>query len=460
LNIVAPHGDPDYLTLRPTIGATASQISQAKVDLDGFFAFSPWASSLMPLFQAGELAVIHAAGSHNETRSHFVAMDYMDQAFGSDGWLQRGVGATGSNSPIAGLSIGARPSPSLLGSLGAPSLQTLADFQASRNFTDAHRARLIRLHNSDPTLAPLTKRGFDAATALSGLNSSSNMPYQTTDIGSGLQEAALLVKADVGIRAITVDMGGWDHHDSQMLSNPGKFPERMGSLAHALAMFREDLGEDLSRTTVLIMSEFGRAAAQNGSLGTDHGHGNMMMVLGGGVRGGSVRVRDGWPGLADLHDSQDLKITTDFRDVFADVVDHQFGHAAVAPALAGYSPTALGLFASDADRPPITNLTFGSDNNSLLVAWGGTSLPIWVSGSEVQVKVDKVGTWGNVYTGPDRARPKMIIDHTMIPGIYPGEVRDEYAFTARIRWAIADTGGFTDWTSITVGAGHPELVGS
>lgn len=339
LNIVIPVGDIDaYTDLRPTIG----QIPAPGQSLDTWFSLNDDFAAVMPLYNAGELAFVHAIGSEATTRSHFSAMDNMDTALaGPTGWLWRANEAAGHTAPVAGIGVGTTPNPSLRGTSGsAPSIPSVASFTASRQFDAMRRARLLGMYasqvNPEPngaTFANAAQEGFVLLDAMTAVPDPGIAHLFNPDpAGAACLNAALLIRADIGIRAITIDIGGnWDHHTDEMA--PHRLPQALSELGHALAALREALEKDFARTTTLVISEFGRTARENGAAGTDHGTGNVMMIMGGDVAGGQVLLKDGsWPGLgdADLVDGQDLEVTTDFREVFADVTRHQFGDVAVA----------------------------------------------------------------------------------------------------------------------------------
>jgi len=336
LNLVAPLGDPDYALLRPDLRVTP----EAAVPLDGFFGLNPALASLEPLYADGDLAIVHAAGSPHGSRSHFDAQDFMERAAPgdrdvTDGWLNRYLATLVAPDAWTGVSIGPASAAALAGARPSLALGSLEAFALQA--TGARRAALASLYEAGdphPELAGAAGEAFEALDVIGAVPTDTGTVYPPGPVGSALRDAAALVRADVGVRVVAVDSGGWDHHEGEADALP---PVAL-DLAGSIAAFREDLGSHWERTCVLVMTEFGRTAAQNGSLGTDHGHGSVMLAAGAGVAGGRVVLQGGgWPGLgpADLFEGRDLVVTTDFRDVFAEVLHRHLGVplGAVAPVL-------------------------------------------------------------------------------------------------------------------------------
>ncbi len=349
LNLCVPQADPDYYALRPTLQVPAGQA----LDLDGFFGLEPTLSPLLPIFRSGDLALVHAVGSTDPTRSHFDAQGYMERAVPgdksvTDGWLNRYLAATADRRPIAGMSLGGGSDGTLAGPAPALAFATLAGFQLDGKYIaprgGALRERYAALGGA---LGRSMDQAFEALAEIDRARSASAVAYPTSALGAALRDAAALVQADVGVRVVTVNAGGWDTHSYQT----GRLVYLIDDLARALAAFHADLGAHRGRTLLLAMTEFGRSAAQNAAGGTEHGHGGLMLALGGGVAGGRVLLRGGiWPGLdaARLYEGRDLKVTTDFRDVFAEVLDRHLGVRDPRPILPGHAahPSRYpGLFA-------------------------------------------------------------------------------------------------------------------
>jgi len=350
LSLVAPYGDPLYYAARPHIRVAPG----SELPLDGFFGFHPALGPLLPFYQSGKLAVMHACGSANGTRSHFDEQDFMEFAAPGDktvqvGWLNRFLAASGPSGPVAAITTENQAAKSLVGpvpSLAIPQLGSLS----LEGFHTTERRQAIRAISNATSNALL---GVTAGNALSLLDIagsvpvSTNVAYPASKLGLAFKDLAALIKADIGVRVAAVNHVGWDHHANETIT----FPVMAGDLGGSLAAFATDLGTDLDRTVVLVMSEFGRRVAENGALGCDHGHGGVMLALGGAVQGGQVLLRnDTWPGLApaQLYYGMDLAGTTDFRDIFAEVLDRHMGLSNPSSVFPNYSlDTARypGLFA-------------------------------------------------------------------------------------------------------------------
>ena len=330
LNMVIPFGEKHYYDYRPTIAVPApSSERPAAIDLDGFFGLHPSLRPLHSLYERGELAIIHAAGSPHETRSHFAAQEYMESAAPGakdvgDGWLNRYMHENQhpEATSFRGVALGEvlpkaleGPAPALaLGDLtgtgkvkGARSLfESLYDRETNALLSGTSR----EMFNAIDQLAELNPQGYEPA---------NGAQYPNGEFGQAMRQLAQLIKADLGVEIAFVDIGGWDTHFNQG-SVEGKLPQQLQIFANTLAAFYTDLGDRMGDVAVLTMSEFGRTARENGSAGTDHGKANVMFLMGGGVKGGAVYAD--WPGLApeQLNEDRDLAMTTDFRDVFSEVL--------------------------------------------------------------------------------------------------------------------------------------------
>lgn len=343
LNMVVPAGDPRYFDLRPNIRIDESEI----VDLDGYFGLNPALASLLPLFRGGELAIVHAAGNPGATRSHFEDQDFVDRAgVVPTGWLNRHLAEAGEDHAVAGVSLAKSVLPSLAGPVPTLALHSLEEFDVTGAARDERLDALSRryaLESPDDPIARSVRTAIEALEDVTTVSPGGVTYYPATELGALLRIAAGLIRADVGVRAITVDVGGWDHHSDEA---PRMQPLAL-ELAVALVAFHADLGVDSDRTLVLAHTEFGRTAAENGAKGSDHGHGSVMLAMGGGIRGGRVLLRDGqWPGLGpdELFEGRDLEVTTDFRDVLAEVLDRHLACPDVGAVLPG--------FPVDVDRYP------------------------------------------------------------------------------------------------------------
>jgi uncharacterized protein (DUF1501 family) len=361
LSMVVPYGDRDYtatrasIAIRPPNGADAD----AALDLDGFFALHPALQALMPLWQARALAVVHACGSPDRTRSHFDAQDYMESGTPgvkstTDGWLARAIGTRPApSSPFRAVALGPTLPRILRGDAGAISLASLDRFDV-RASTDAAAARKgfesLYEQSVQDLLHGTGRETFEAVRMLKSANAAqlrpaNNAQYPRSRLGESLRQIAQLIRADVGLEIAFTDAGGWDTHVGQG-AEQGQLANRLRDFGASLAAFAQDLGDRMGDVLVLTMSEFGRTVAENGNRGTDHGHATAMLLLGGGVRGGKVYGR--WPGLAreQLYEGRDLAVTTDFRTLFAEVAGRQLGIARPATLFPGWTGAApLGVMA-------------------------------------------------------------------------------------------------------------------
>ncbi|NWF63265.1 MAG: DUF1501 domain-containing protein [Chloroflexi bacterium] len=336
LHAVIPHGDADYYRLRPRLAIPEPSPGNDRtgIDLDGFFGLHPSMRPLKDLWDDKGLAFVHAAGSPNPTRSHFDAMDYMERGTPGDkqvatGWLARHLqfAAHENGSPFRVVGFGAALPSSLRGPIPAIALRSIADFHLGgryRGEVEQFQNMISSMYASDAALGERADFTLDAVQLLQSVVVSKYQPankaqYPDSEFGQSLMQVAQLIKAQIGVEVAAVDLGGWDTHITQGQFS-GDMPNLLADLSAALAAFYLDLGDMMKRVTVTAMSEFGRRAIENGGLGTDHGHGNVMMVLGKSINGG--RVFGQWPGLSNekLVGPGDLAITTDFRSVLGELV--------------------------------------------------------------------------------------------------------------------------------------------
>src|SRR2546427_8028235 len=352
LNMVVPHGESLYYRERPRIAVPASDV----VDLDGHFGLHPQLAALKRLWDNKSLGVIHAVGSPDSTRSHFDAQDYMESGTPgvkstADGWLNRYCqhDRQHADTPSRAVALGPQLPRILAGS--APSL-AIDDLQAfglrAPRLQPAARDRLTRafeqLYASSATglLSSSSQEAFHAVQMLKQLDLAEYRPandaaYPRGRFGKAMLEIAQLIKADVGVQLAFADVTGWDTHVNQGASE-GQLATRLGEFGQALAAFAQDLGEKLRDVVVLTMSEFGRTVRENGNSGTDHGHATAMLVLGGPVNGGTVLGR--WPGLdpAQRFEGRDVQVTTDFRDLFAEILARHLGARDLSAVFPGFTP--------------------------------------------------------------------------------------------------------------------------
>ena len=349
LNMIVPHGDPLYYRERPRIAVPQVDV----VDLDGYFGLHPRLAALKPLWDNKSLAAIHAIGSPDSTRSHFDAQDYMESGTPgvkatSDGWLNRYCQHDRDHldTPFRAVAFGAQLPRILAGR--APSL-AIDDLQAfGLRAPSAARDRLTRafeeLYAGAATglLSASSQEAFEAVRQLKQANPAQYQPgngaeYPRGRFGRALLQIAQLIRADVGLHIAFADVTGWDTHVNQGASE-GQLAARLAEFGQALAAFAQDLGERMRDVVVLTMSEFGRTVQENGNSGTDHGHATAMLVLGGPVNGGKVLGR--WPGLdpAQRFEGRDVAVTTDFRDLFAEILARHLGAQELAAIFPGFSP--------------------------------------------------------------------------------------------------------------------------
>jgi uncharacterized protein (DUF1501 family) len=334
LNMVVPFAEPNYYRIRPTIAIPEPRKSGegAAVDLDGFFGLHPSLVPLLPLYQKNQLAIVHAAGSPDTTRSHFDAQDYMESGTPGrkatdDGWLNRALQAAPEPdaTPFRAVAMGPNLPLSLRGSAPAialPDVNQFKVFSQSRSAETGFEALYAR--TVDQALRGTGTETFEAIDMLRKADPSRLQPengavYPRSKVGQSMQQVAQLHKADIGLEVTFVDTGGWDNHVNE--GGPqGQLANLLRDLGQSLAAFSQDMGDRMEDIVVVTMSEFGRTAHENGNRGTDHGHANCMFVMGGSVKGGKVYGK--WPGLApeQLNEGRDLALTTDFRSVLGEII--------------------------------------------------------------------------------------------------------------------------------------------
>jgi uncharacterized protein (DUF1501 family) len=352
LNIVAPFSEKRYYELRPSIAVPMPGGQNGSIDLDGHFALHPQLQPLKALWDKQQLAVIHATGSPDPSRSHFDAQDYMESGTPGktteDGWLNRALNPAGpQTSPVRAIAAGAQLPRTLRGNRAAIAVSDSQQYQMGNEVS----SNILESMYATTKDQQLSRTGNDAFAALKIIrnmnqqfNQATNQQYlQGGELGRGLQQIARLIKADVGVETAFAEMGGWDHHVNEV----GQMGNQLRQFSSALAAFHQDMGDKMEDIVMVTMSEFGRTAQENGDNGTDHGHGNVMMVLGGPVKGGKVYGR--WPGLAveQLNEGRDLAVTTDFRDVLSEIVGGHLGQKNLAEVFPGFKRSEpLGLLRS------------------------------------------------------------------------------------------------------------------
>src|SRR3954451_13180514 len=347
-NIVVPHGEPQYYAMRPSINIPKKSL----LDLDGFFGLHPALAAFQPLWTEGHLAIVHAAGSPDSTRSHFDAQDFMETGtpgvkVTADGWLNRSLHALPAapqNSPFRAIALGPSLPRILSGAEPAVAMNNINDFsvggRTQKPSVAASAFEAMYDHSSDSILHGTGEETFDAVKMLKAADPGKYHParganYPRGRFGDSLRQLAQLIKANLGVQVAFADIGGWDHHVNEG-STEGQLANVLGNFSQALAALWPDLGDLREDTVIVTMSEFGRTARENGSRGTDHGHANVMFVLSGPVKGGKVYGR--WPGLdkSQRYEGRDLALTTDFRQVISEALATHMRNKNLAQVFPGY----------------------------------------------------------------------------------------------------------------------------
>ena len=364
LNAVVPYGDADYYSNRPTLRVAPPSAGDDKtaIDLDGFFGLNPALQPLKPIWDDGVLAIVDACGSPDPTHSHFDAQDYMERGTPGEkqiptGWLARHLQTTPnqSDSAFRAVALGPMVPESLRGPVPATALESIAGFHLGGSAPGPQIARfqaiLQQFYADSGTLQAPAAQTFSSIGSLSKIAASRYVPaggaaYPTGTYSASLEQIAQLVKADVGLEAAALDLGGWDTHILEGAIQ-GRMPKLMTEFAGGLAAFYQDLGDRFSQVTVVTMSEFGRRVQENGNGGTDHGHGNVMLVLSRNLA--AAKVYGQWPGLSadKLVAPGDLAVTTDFRDVLGEIVQKRLGNPNLSDVFPDYGAMQFpGLFAA------------------------------------------------------------------------------------------------------------------
>jgi uncharacterized protein (DUF1501 family) len=354
LNIVVPFAEPNYYRMRPSIAIPQPRRGSADTatDLDGFFGLHPGLAALAPLFQKNELAIVHAAGSPDPTRSHFDAQDYMESGTPGvktteDGWLDRAIGTVPEEnaSPFRAVAMGPNLPRMLHGSTGAIAIPDLRQFRVqpqSAAMTNVVEGGFEAMYAQtvDHALHGAGTETFEAIDMLRKIDTTKYPPehgadYPKTPVGQRLQQIGQMIKADIGVEVMFLDCGGWDNHVNEGGAQ-GQLANLLKDLGQSLAAFYQDMGDHMGDIVVVTMSEFGRTAKENGNHGTDHGHANCMFVMGGDVKGGQVYGK--WPGLEEhqLNEGRDLALSTDFRSVVGEILTKHLGVKDLAPVFPGF----------------------------------------------------------------------------------------------------------------------------
>lgn len=352
LNVVVPYAEHSYYDLRPNIAvAKPNGGAEAALNLDGFFGLHPSLASFKPLWDSKRLAIVHASGSPDNTRSHFDAQDYMESATPgvkstADGWLNRflQIKPDPQKSLFRAVSMTQNMPRAMQGKASTLAISNLADFniragQSSASVQGGFEAMYDDNFVKD-ALHGTGKETFEAINYLKQVNPGQYKPengatYPQNQLGNALRQTAQLIKAGVGLEVAFTDVGGWDTHVNEG-NQQGQLSNLLRQFSNAIAALYADLGQRMDDVVILTMSEFGRTVKENGNRGTDHGHANAMFVVGNSVRGG--KVYGDWPGLKNdqLYEGRDLALTTDFRDVFGEIATKHLGATSLKGIFPGY----------------------------------------------------------------------------------------------------------------------------
>lgn len=332
LNTVVPFGDEAYYRARPTLAIAKPNSSndQSAIDLDGFFGLHPALSPFKPLYDAKTLAIVHAAGSPDSTRSHFDAQDYMEigtpgKKSTPDGWLNRYLqtnrNSDSKNEALRAIAIGNKQPRVMSGTSPNLTIANLNSFDLRGGAKTSSAFETMYGKSSDDIIAPAGTEALEAMGTIRKIRSSFYSPangavYPKGQFGNSLKQIAQLIKSGIGLEVAFADIGGWDTHTAQK----PRLNQLLKEFSGGVSALVKDLGDKMQDVVIVTMSEFGRTVRENGTAGTDHGHANCMFVIGGSVKGGNVYGK--WPGLEreQLYEGRDLAITTDFRTVCSEVV--------------------------------------------------------------------------------------------------------------------------------------------
>ncbi len=364
LNLVPPFFEDGYFKHRPSIGVRSPNDKRVNadvrgIDLDGRFGLHPAMAPLLPLYREGTMGIVHACGSMDQSRSHFEAMATMergipDQLTGAaSGWLGRHLTTAErkSVSPLRAVAFSNIMPDSLRGATDAAALNSLADFRLivpnDQNEHSLHGALADIYSSGDDAISIAGRETIAVLDTLNRLDpthykAANDAVYPKSTFGEGLRQVACLIKGGVGLEVACLDHRGpylWDTHVAQ----DSVFAAQAGDLALGLAAFAKDLGNDLKRVTIVVMTEFGRRVQENAGIGTDHGRGGALFMIGGSVNGGKVHGK--WPGLSDhqLDETGDLRVANDYRDVLAEVVQKRLHNNALQTIFPDYPTHPLGI---------------------------------------------------------------------------------------------------------------------
>lgn len=365
LNVVVPHGEDRYYSLRPNIAIAppATGDADSALDLDGFFGLHPSLAAIHNLYQEGLVAVMPAVHYPQASRSHFQGQDIIEDAVispAAEGWLARYLQVSGGDPTQLALSLTQDLPRSLRGPLHVSTYPDLGNLVLATRQHDrevlggvivGEYSRLPLANN--PSASLLHDSGLQLLVRMDELHALNDLPveggaiYPSTTFGKQMRQAAALVKGQPGLELVTLDLGGWDTHRNQGGGQAdGQMSKLLGQFGDGVGAFFQDLGAAGGNVTLLAVSEFGRTVAENGSLGTDHGNATTWIAVGGGVRGG-VYTGTGWPGLASgqLYEGRYLAHTVDFRAVYAECLNRVLGVVDPGLVIPGYGSARVGFLA-------------------------------------------------------------------------------------------------------------------
>lgn len=340
LNIITPYKEDNYYRIRPTISLEPPSKPNGVIDLDRFFGMHPALAPILPLYESKELAFLHAVGWPGESHSHFEAWEEIELGVANTeekpvtGWLTRYlelISETLSPSPLQLVNFSSWPSKLFIGCQGVNQLTQLSDFRLINfNSTTSNKPNILdslkSLYSQPSALSIIGEQTINSMEKINKIleNQKKESKYPKTKFGNQLESVADLINAEVGLRVVSLDLNGWDTHIMQGGSK-GHMANLLLELASAISAFSLQVKDKWKEVLVVVMTEFGRRAMENGSSGTEHGQGGVMFFVGGGVNGG--RVYGDWPGLDDskLSSPGDLAITTDFREALGEFIIPQIG---------------------------------------------------------------------------------------------------------------------------------------
>ncbi|MGB0714453.1 MAG: DUF1501 domain-containing protein [Phycisphaerae bacterium] len=360
LTTVVPYGDPNLYAanLRPNLAVPPPGQNGGAVDLDGFFGLAPAMNALLPAYQNNDLLIVHATGSPDPTRSHFDAFQYMEYGIPLQplslftGWLGRHLQSTPpmSNGPLRGVALNYLVPKTLAGAPGTLPIPDPANYAFPGRPESSPLREEALTDMVEATQEPVKSAGLNTMNTIDLLESidfdnyvpGNGAVYPQTGFGDAVRSAAALIKAEIGVEVAMVELGGWDTHAQQQ----GQINNLMFDLSQAMAAFHADTQDTANPVTTIAMSEFGRRADANGSAGTDHGHGNCMMVMGSGINGGQV-IAD-WTDNALLHpdnlyQGDSLDVTIDYRDIIAEILQERMENIDLASVFPNFTPTMRGV---------------------------------------------------------------------------------------------------------------------